>query len=246
MNFLMHFNLTKNSVLQLLVLLFSATLLFGQEKLLSFKPGAIWEDTDGNHINAHGGGITIVGDTYYWFGEHKVEGSRGNQSWVGVGVYSSKDLYNWKNEGIALTMKDDPTSMLVKGSVVERPKVIFNKKTGKYVMWFHHELKGKGYDAALAGVAVADKVTGPYTYINSFRLHPGVWPKNFTKAQKKHAEIKSKENLKWGEGSKHGTYLFRDFEVGQMSRDMTLFKDDDETAYHITASEENGTLLISK
>jgi hypothetical protein len=31
-----------------------------------------------------------------------------------------------------------------------------------------------------------------------------------------------------------------------MSRDMTLYVDEDETAYHITASEENQTLLISK
>ena len=77
---------------------------------------------------------------------------------VGVHVYSSKDLYNWQDEGIALEMLDDETSMLQRGSVVERPKVIYNKKTGKFVMWFHHELKGQGYKAALTGVAVADSV----------------------------------------------------------------------------------------
>lgn len=38
----------------------------------------------------------------------------------------------------------------------------------------------------------------------------------------------------------------RDFGGGQMSRDMTLFMDDDGAAYHIYASEENGTLHISK
>ena len=31
-----------------------------------------------------------------------------------------------------------------------------------------------------------------------------------------------------------------------MSRDMTLFVDDDGTGYHITASEENQTLFVSK
>lgn len=46
------------------------------------------------HINAHGGGILRVGDTYYWFGEHKTEGSAGNLAQVGVHCYSSKDLYN--------------------------------------------------------------------------------------------------------------------------------------------------------
>ena len=52
---------------------------------------------------------------------------------------------------------------------MERPKVIYNERTGKYVMWFHLELKGKGYSAARAGVAISDKPTGPFTFINSFR-----------------------------------------------------------------------------
>ncbi|MBD0834815.1 family 43 glycosylhydrolase [Aestuariibaculum suncheonense] len=233
-------------MLPLLMTLLSMCLLFAQKKYSGFDPGAIWEDTEGLHINAHGGGMTIVGDTYYWFGEHKVKGGRGNQSWVGVRVYSSKDLYNWKNEGVALTVKKDPASLLIEGSVIERPKVIYNEKNKNYVMWFHHELKGQGYDAALVGVAVSDSVTGPYEYLKSFRMHPKVWPLNFSEEQKKHAIEKSKEKLKWGEGSVHGVYFLRDFEIGQMSRDMTLFKDDDGTAYHITASEENGTLIISK
>jgi hypothetical protein len=55
------------------------------------------------------------------------------------------------------------------GSVIERPKVIHNPHTLKYVMWFHLELKGQGYSAARSGVAVSDKVTGPYTYLGSFR-----------------------------------------------------------------------------
>jgi beta-xylosidase len=38
----------------------------------------------------------------------------------------------------------------------------------------------------------------------------------------------------------------RDFEGGQMARDMTLFADDDGTAYHIYSSEDNSTLHISQ
>ena len=37
------------------------------------RSGEIWPDEDGNHINAHGGGVMKYGDTYYWFGEHKAE-----------------------------------------------------------------------------------------------------------------------------------------------------------------------------
>lgn len=92
-----------------------------------FKPGEIWPDNNGVHINAHGGGMLQQGDTYYWFGEHKTEGEGGNVAQVGVHCYSSKDLYNWKDEGIALSVSDDESSPIVKGCILERPKVIFNK-----------------------------------------------------------------------------------------------------------------------
>ena len=68
--------------------------------------GGIWNDTDGVHINAHGGGLLRDGDTWYWYGEHKVEGKAGNRAQVGVGCYSSRDLVTWKNEGIALKVSD--------------------------------------------------------------------------------------------------------------------------------------------
>ena len=50
---------------------------------------------------------------------------------------------------------------------MERPKVIYNKQTGKFVMWFHLELKGRGYGPARAAVAVSDSPTGPYCFIRS-------------------------------------------------------------------------------
>ena len=137
--------------------------------LSSFEPGTIWADNKGVHINAHGGGILFHEGSYYWFGEHKIEGDAGNTAHVGVHVYASKDLYNWKDEGIALKVSDDPESDITKGSIIERPKVIYNANTKKFVMWFHLELKGKKYSAARSGVAVAEKVTGPYTFLNSFR-----------------------------------------------------------------------------
>jgi hypothetical protein len=33
--------------------------------------GPRWFDNAGNPINAHGGGMIRVGDTYYWFGESR-------------------------------------------------------------------------------------------------------------------------------------------------------------------------------
>lgn len=129
-----------------------------------FNPGMTWLDTDGNVINAHGGGLLYFNKKYYWFGE-----KRGRRAQEGVNVYSSPDLYNWKFEGLALGQSDDTTSDISKGCLMERPKVIYNAKTKKFVMWFHLELRGKGYAAARAAVAVSDKVTGPYTFVESFR-----------------------------------------------------------------------------
>lgn len=214
----------------------------------SFNPGEIWLDNNDVHINAHGGGFLIHKERYYWFGEHKKTGNEGNKANVGVSVYSSKDLYNWKNEGIALSVSGNPNSKLAYGCILERPKVIYNKKTDKFVMWFHHELKDQGYAAALTGVAVAENITGPYSYIDSFRLHPGVLPLNFSEKEFSKVELITDEDSTEViiRKEKEGAFFVRDFEVGQMSRDMTLFVDEDEIAYHITASEENRTLHISK
>lgn len=120
-------------------------------------------------INAHGGGFLYRDGTYYWFGEFKTAGPGGNVANVGIFCYSSQDLYNWKNEGIALKVSQDQASEIVAGSVIERPKVLYNAKTKTYVMWFHLELKGQGYSAARAGVATSKKVTGLYTFLRSFR-----------------------------------------------------------------------------
>ncbi|MFO7672550.1 MAG: glycoside hydrolase family 43 protein [Lutibacter sp.] len=234
------------NIIQVILFVFCSHLM-AQSDYNTFTPGEVWLDNNGVHINAHGGGFLFHNGIYYWFGEHKIGGELGNKAMVGVHAYSSKDLYNWKDEGIALEMHSDTLSLLQIGSVLERPKVIYNKKTQKFVMWFHHELKDQGYKAALTGVAFADKVTGPYTYLNSFRIHPNVLPLNFSEEQFLNTEIiEKREDENWKQKVIDGSYFKRDFETGQMSRDMTLFVDDDETAYHITASEENQTLLISK
>src|SRR5699024_4224133 len=84
----------------------------------AIRSGEIWPDTDGNHINAHGGGVLYHEGKYYWFGEHKTVGRGGNSTLFGVGCYSSGDLYNWQNEGIVLKVVDDETSEIVKGCVI--------------------------------------------------------------------------------------------------------------------------------
>lgn len=135
------------------------------------RPGEVWLDTDGAPIQAHGGGVLHEKGRYYWFGENKNTPNNPGKTRVdviGVSCYSSRDLLNWKNEGIVLpAVPDDPGHDLHPSKVAERPKVIFNRSTGKYVMWLH--VDSADYRAASAGVAVSDRVTGPYQYLGSVR-----------------------------------------------------------------------------
>jgi hypothetical protein len=214
-----------------------------------FRPGKLWMDNNGVYINAHGGGILFDRGTYYWFGEHKIEGGAGNAAKVGVHCYSSTNLYAWKDEGIALAVNTaDPAAEIAKGCLIERPKVVYNAKTAKYVMWFHLELKGKGYAAARAAVAVSERVTGPYRYLRSYRPNANVWPMGVTARDTLPEEVKptTGENTTDREKAINGYFLRRDFRVGQMARDMTIFGDDDAKAYLVYAAEENLTLNIAE
>lgn len=236
----------KFNLIYIAVIIFSLPSISKENKTI--KSGEIWPDNNGVHVNAHGGGILFHEGKYYWFGEHKVEGKKGNQAMVGVHCYSSENLTDWKDEGIAMKVSDDPESPITVGCVIERPKVIYNKKTKKFVLWFHLELKGKGYSAAQTGLAVASKVTGPYTFIKALNPNTKQWPVGYPEI------LKSKifpQNLKdwsdeWLQAVKDGMFIHRDFEKGQMARDMTLYVDEDGKAYHIHASEENLTIHIAE
>ena len=226
---------------------FLSCFVFGQNN--SFQPGKLWKDTNGMHINAHGGGVIFVDGTYYWYGEFKTQGKGGNTALKGISCYSSKDLYNWHNEGIVLKVEEDPKSQITKGCIMERPKVVFNKKTGKYIMWFHLELKGQAYNAAKAAVAISDSPKGPFTFKKSYRPNKGVWPIDF-KDEFKSAST-AERNLKswspeWITAIQNGMLVRRDFKKGQMARDMTVYVDDNGKAYFIHSSEENLTLHISE
>lgn len=214
----------------------------------NFQPGKIWVDTDSVHINAHGGGIVFHNKRYYWFGEFKTAGMGGNSAQVGVSCYSSTDLYNWKNEGIALSVSSEAGSDIEKGCIIERPKVIYNEKNKQFIMWFHLELKGQGYGAARTALAVSDKASGPYRFVKSLRPNSMQWPADYPDSLKQTVYPDSLQwwTPKWYAAIEKGLFVQRDLESGQMSRDMTLFVDDDAKAYHIHSSEDNLTLHISE
>lgn len=131
--------------------------------VVTIKPGAPWLDNRGKRIQAHGGGIVKLGNTYYWFGEDRSrDNSRGMRY---VSCYSSTNLGQWtfRNQVVQLA---DP-EQLGRGWVFERPKVFYNAKTKKFVMYAH--LDNRSYRLARVAVLTCDTVDGNYHYVKSFR-----------------------------------------------------------------------------
>lgn len=202
--------MTKLRLIYVLMLL--APLFAGAQTKQPLVNGEQWLDTAGNPLNAHGAGMLYHDGKYYLYGEYK-KGKTILPEWAtwecyrtdvtGVSCYSSPDLENWTFEGIVLpAVPDDPGHDLHPSKVLERPKVVYNAKTGKFVMWAHVE--SADYSKAAAGVAISDSPTGPFTYIGSFRPNDA------------------------------------------MSRDQTVFVDDDGKAYQFASSENNQTLYINE
>ncbi|KAJ4192439.1 Hypothetical protein NCS54_01449700 [Fusarium falciforme] len=130
---------------------------------LDIIPGATWTATNtGEHVQAHGHGLIEVDGTYYMIGEDKTDGTY----FQNVNCYSSKNLVEWKYEG-ALLSRTSEAGDLGPERIVERPKVIYNDKTRKYVLYLH--IDSKDYKDARVGVATGDSVCGKYSYRGSFR-----------------------------------------------------------------------------
>jgi hypothetical protein len=147
-------------------------------EIVLLEPGSVWLDTDGRPIQAHGGSMLVHEGTYYWYGENK-----GGESWlpecniawdgyrveaIGIHCYSSKDLIHWKNEGIVLSsVKGNSEHDLHTSKIIERPRMLHNRRTGKFILWMH--IDTMDYLYARVGIAVSDSPVGPFAYIGSMR-----------------------------------------------------------------------------
>jgi hypothetical protein len=129
----------------------------------TIRPGEIWPDDRARHIQAHGGGILRLDETYYWFGEDRSQGNEPSRRYVSC--YASKDLARWTFRSQVASFADPED--LGPGWVFERPKVFFNSKTRKFVMYAH--LDDATYKLARVAVATCDTVDGNYAYLRSFR-----------------------------------------------------------------------------
>lgn len=190
-----------------------------------------------------------LSEKYVWVGENKtsVAGENGVAGHLGnpVSMYFSDDLYNWTCGGnvmlpVASMEQFDTDDYFIKlysdytaaqkrhvfdcinsNAVIERPKMLYNERTGKYVLWFHcdnsTDKNTYKYDVGMAGVAVANSPFGPFKFIDRYRLNE----------------------------CPAGQIDCFPYSKGE-ARDMNLFKDGDGTAYIVYTSENNKTLYISK
>lgn len=127
-----------------------------------FYPGRPWLDTEGKRIEAHGGSVLFRDGFYYWYGENKefTDGISDLWHW-GVRCYRSRDLYNWEDLGLIIPPEpDNPASSLHPNACMDRPHIIFNKKTGLFVCWLKIML-GNGEQAET--ILTSDSIQGPYT-----------------------------------------------------------------------------------
>jgi hypothetical protein len=139
----------------------------------SIKPGQPWFDSEGKPIQAHGASIFFENDTFYWYGENKEKTLPGSGIWHwGVRAYSSKDLYNWKDEGLLIPPdENDRNSPLHPSHCMDRPHILYNDRTGKYILWM--KIMGRrdaDYYVQYMTVAQADRFLGPYKITKT--LHP--------------------------------------------------------------------------
>ena len=139
----------------------------------AFHPGEIWLDTNGNRIQAHGGSIIQVEGTYYWYGENKEKTDGVCDIWTyGIRCYASKDLYNWEDRGLIIppNLEDESSSLHPVNAKQDRPHIIYNKQTKKFVCWI--KVMREIYQTET--VLTADHILGPYTIVTDNLLPLGM------------------------------------------------------------------------
>ncbi len=135
-------------------------------------------DTDGIPINASDGGIIYADGKYHWYGLRLrplsfASGGKGGQvTDTGVVMYASDDLTSWTYEGVILSCSAE-NHLLRAPMRFERPKILYNRRTGKYVLWCHYVASpgdhGFTEGTAEAGIAVCDTVNGQYKFLCTCR-----------------------------------------------------------------------------
>jgi Glycosyl hydrolases family 43 len=126
-------------------------------------------DTDGQRVDAHGGGIIKVGDTFYLHGEY-FSTTTTDDDFNGFSMYSSKDLATWKNEGIILPQQ--ASGELGPNRKGERPHIIKCPSTGEFVLYAHAASEDYQTDKEVV-YATSATVNGKYAFKGALKNASG-------------------------------------------------------------------------
>lgn len=127
----------------------------------TIENGREWVDTEGYIVQAHGGNFLRHNGVWYLVGEDRA------RTWMpDVNLYSSVDFVNWKFEKKIIANRLSHPDLGTR-RMIERPKLMYCEKTGKFVVWCHWE--ARDYSASEAAVFECDSVNGDYEYVWSGR-----------------------------------------------------------------------------
>lgn len=157
---------TTRIILSIITLLILTATSASAQRYNSIRPGQKWLDTNGKPIHAHGFQIFEQDGTYYWYGENKEHTHLGSNVWTwGIRAYKSTDFYNWEDLGLIIPPDTiNPTSPLHYSQTLDRPHILYNKKTKKWVCW----IKSMDTDGFFV-ILQADKFEGPYKLVKSLK-----------------------------------------------------------------------------
>ena len=123
-------------------------------------------DDMGDAVDAHDGEIAYFEGTYYLYGTSYDCGfawQNEEAPFCGFKVYSSRDMVTWSDEGYLFDATTPVWQTRCDGNTYGcfRPHVIFNQKTGQYVLWINV------YDNVVGfRVFTSSSPTGPFTEVD--------------------------------------------------------------------------------
>lgn len=127
-------------------------------------------DLLGDAVDAHDGEIARFDGVYYLYGtsyDCGYEWGNKNAPFCGFKVYASSDLKNWDDKGFLFDAKTAVWQTRCNGKTYGcyRPHVIYNKRTGLYVLWINVYDNVVGYRVFTASTPV-----GPFSEVAEPRL----------------------------------------------------------------------------
>lgn len=184
-----------------------------------FHNGKHLYDTDGNVVHCHGAGFLRHGDYYYMFGEDR----RGDNR---VSCYRSTDLVNWEFRGISLSLNSPTAHHYVRTELQLAPRSDRRSTPSNS----HFAIGPHGANIERPKVLYCEN-TGKFVMWMHFENG-----RDYNAARCAVAVCDTIDG--------EYTYLGSFNPVGNISRDCTLFKDDDGTAYFVSSGRDNADMIV--